>query len=428
MDRSVTASGSRPLRRVVGVPTVLDMPDERSPDPLMTPDTRQTIESWFIAEGVPHFIDGYSASANVLTRAAPVLVAYLVVTIGMTASFRFSVERNILAVAVATVIALGGWALLNVVRGRHWRSLPRRVGIPEVVAFLLLPAIAPLLVGMQVGDAVITVAESAVFLGIVYLATSYGLLAAGRWAVRRLMAQRGSLGRLLTRALPLLMIFIVFVFIQSDTWQVTYAMGSGGLAIVLVLFTTLSLLFLVGQLAPEIRRFVEGSRSWAETLAIARQTPALPLCDLVADAVPCHPPLRWHEWVNVGFVVVFGQGLQVLLVSVAVAVGLIVFGVVSMPAWLQEEWVGGPVNVLVSIELLGDTMALTTQLISVAVILAALSGLYFTVSALSDAAYRAEFFSDADSELERVVAVRSVYRTALEAPAPGIPEPASATA
>ena len=65
---------------------------------------------------------------------------------------------------------------------------------------------------------------------------------------------------------------------------------------------------------------------------------------------------------------------------------------------------------------------------SVAVLLAAISGLYFTVAALSDAAYRAEFFSDADRELERVVAVRSVYRTALETPPPAIPEPASAPA
>jgi hypothetical protein len=148
----------------------------------------------------------------------------------------------------------------------------------------------------------------------------------------------------------------------------------------------------------------------------------------MVDVVPCHPPLPWHEWVNVGFVVVFGQGLQVLLVSVAVAAGLIVFGIVSMPASLQAEWVGGPVDVVASVELLGSTMVLTTQLVSVAVILAAFSGLYFTVSALSDAAYRAEFFSDADGELERVVAVRSVYRTALEAAPRAIPEPVSATA
>jgi hypothetical protein len=132
---------------------------------------------------------------------------------------------------------------------------------------------------------------------------------------------------------------------------------------------------------------------------------------------------------NVDFVVVFGQGLRVLLVSGAVAVGRIVFGSVSMPAWLQEEWAGGPVDVLVSLELLRDSMALTTQLVSVAVILAALSGLSFMVSALSDAAYRAESFSDEDRELERVVAVRSVHGTALEAPPVArIPEPASATA
>ena len=251
MDRSVPASGSRPLRRVVGVPTVLDMPDERSPDPLMTPDIRQTIESWFIAEGVPHFIDGYSASANVLTRAAPVLVAYLVVTIGMTGELPVLGRaqhprgrcRDGHRAGRLGAPQRGSRAALAIA------SEARRD--PEVVAFLLLPAIAPLLVGMQVGDAVITVAESAVFLG--DRLSGDELRPACRWTVGR-AAPRGPAWKPGTAAhagAPLLMIFIVFVFIQSDTWQVTYAMGSGGLAIVLVLFTTLSLLFLVGQLAPE---------------------------------------------------------------------------------------------------------------------------------------------------------------------------------
>ena len=49
------------------------------------------------------------------------------------------------------------------------------------------------------------VGEGGLFLAIVYVATSYGLLGIARWAWRRFVGQLGGLGRLLTRALPLLM-------------------------------------------------------------------------------------------------------------------------------------------------------------------------------------------------------------------------------
>jgi len=54
----------------------------------------------------------------------------------------------------------------------------------------------------------------------------------------------------------------------------------------------------------------------------------------------------------------------------------------------------------------------TSELLVVALILGAFSGLYFTVAALSDTTYRVEFFSDADQELTQVLAVRSVYHAA----------------
>ena len=216
---------------------------------------------------MPHFIADYAATTFVLTRAAPVLLAYLAATTMLTARFAWSLEFNALAILAAILIVLGGWAVLNVARGRRWRSLPTRVGLPEVLVFLLLPAVPPLLVGFQVGDALLVILESACFLGLVYVATSYGLLTLIRWAARRTLAELGSLGRLLTRALPLLMVFIVFVFIQSDTWGIAYAMGDGGLIAVLLLVTALSGAFLVGLLAPEVRRIADGVSPWAETLA-----------------------------------------------------------------------------------------------------------------------------------------------------------------
>jgi hypothetical protein len=218
-------------------------------------------------------------------------------------------------------------------------------------------------------------------------------------------------------------VFIVFVFLQSDTWRFAYAMGTGGLALLLVLLAVLSTGFLVGQLAPEVRRLGGGDRTWEETLAIARSTPAVGLCDGVAGSAPVRPPMVWHEWVNVGVVVVFGQGLQILLVTVAVAVALVVVGSLTVPLTLQEEWAGGLTVVLFGFELLGAERSMTTLLVSLALILAAFSGLYFTVTALSDPTYRGEFFRDADAELERVLAVRTVYRTASAADARAVTEP-----
>ena len=71
-----------------------------------------------------------------------------------------------------------------------------------------------------------------------------------------------------------------------------------------------------------------------------------------------------------------------------------------------------------TVTLLGREFALTGALVTVSLVLGALSGLSFTISAMSDAAYRATFFSEADRELQRVFAARAVYRAAVAGPVP----------
>ena len=61
---------------------------------------------------------------------------------------------------------------MNVLRGRHWSALPDKFGVVETAAFLIIPALPPLIFGLQVSDAITAVIESAVFLAIVYVATS----------------------------------------------------------------------------------------------------------------------------------------------------------------------------------------------------------------------------------------------------------------
>ena len=366
-----------------------------------------------MSQGVPQFVGESSPTRAVLRRSAPILVAYLALTVLLTASFAWSFELNVLAIAVATALVVAAWALVNVVRGRQWRSLPERIGPVEVVAFLLIPTLPPLIIGFQVTDAVVALVESALFLVVVYVATAYGLLASARWAFGRARAQFGSLGRLLTRALPLLMVFICFVFLQSDTWQVAAALDWKAVAIVLAFFFGLSVAFLVGRLVPEIKRLASADTPWSDTLDIARRSVAEPLCERLAGGQPERLPLTWREWVNMGVLIIFSQGIQIVLVTLAVQVALIVFGLLLVPVPIQEIWTGQPAFVLAAVSIGGLNVTITGGLLSVALILGAFSGLYFTISALSDAAYRAEFFSDADRELEYVFAVRAVYHAAL---------------
>jgi hypothetical protein len=366
---------------------------------------------------VPHFVADHSPTRVVLRRAAPVLVLYVVVTLLLTASFAWSIELNVLAVTGAAALAVAAWAFVNLLRRRPLLSLPDRVGWLEIGAFLLIPAIPPLVIGFQVSDALIAVAESAIFLAIVYVATSYGLVGSLAWAIRRAAAQLGSLGRLLTRALPLLMVFIAFTFLSSTTWQVTAALGWQAIVTVLVFFLGLSLAFLIGRIAPEVRRLVGSDRPWPETVAAVDGTPAEPLVPSVSQGRAPDAPLRWHEWVNIGTLVAFGQGVQIILVTFAVQLALVLFGLLLVPASIQAEWIGRPVTPVFVTDVGQETIALTVELLVVSLILGAFSGLYFTISALSDAAYRQEFFSDADRELSQVLAVRAVYHAArLEAP------------
>ncbi|WP_181407735.1 hypothetical protein [Nocardioides sambongensis] len=59
-------------------------------------------------------------------------------------------------------------------------------------------------------------------------------------------------------------------------------------------------------------------------------------------------------------------------------------------------------------EALGGRLSL--ELVRVSVFLAAFSGLYFTVYAITDDLYRQEFFTTVTRELERAVSARVAYR------------------
>ncbi|HDH03577.1 MAG TPA: hypothetical protein ENH15_04965, partial [Actinobacteria bacterium] len=78
---------------------------------------QQEIERWFIRRGIPHFIEGYSASTDIFTRAAPLLTFVFLFEVLAALNFE-TAWANTLAVVGAFVLVLGVWAQVNRWRGR----------------------------------------------------------------------------------------------------------------------------------------------------------------------------------------------------------------------------------------------------------------------------------------------------------------------
>jgi hypothetical protein len=91
-----------------------------------------------------------------------------------------------------------------------------------------------------------------------------------------------------------------------------------------------------------------------------------------------------------------------------VGFGLLAIGPDVMARWVPDAAANDPIA---TFSVLGRDAALTPALLRVAVFLAAFSGFYVAVYAVTDAAYREQFFDRVAAELRQTFAVRAVYLT-----------------
>jgi hypothetical protein len=277
--------------------------------------------------------------------------------------------------------------------------LHRRRLVPLVVGCLLLGAAAGALAGWllspSTGAAVGATATVAAL--IVWAAVSLRLDEVARWAGVRTVRQLGLLLPLATRALPLLLIFTVFFFINTEMWQVAASMPPGVLWLSVLLFTAVAVVFLLARLPEEVDRVVDEVREHGVGLGLV----GTPLADAPEEvrSTAHDVPLSRLQRLNLLLVLLVVQLGQVLLLALAVFAFFVLFGVVAIAPEVVESWIGVPPT--------GGSVSV--ELLKVAIFLAAFSGLYFTVSAVTDATYREQFFTQITTELKRAVGVRSVY-------------------
>jgi hypothetical protein len=227
-----------------------------------------------------------------------------------------------------------------------------------------------------------------------------------RWALHRTFGSLRTLLPMMSRALPLLLLFVTFLFINAEVWEVAAALDGGQLWLVALLFGVLAGGFLLVRLPEEVDR-TDDDVDEALLVRACKGTPlegeATRLVEDPETDPSTHAEVTGYARWNLVLVLLVIQAAQVLLLACSVFLFFLLFGAMVMEPDIVAGWTGGRPHHL---PVLSNVSA---ELVQVSVFLAAFSSLYLTVSTVTDETYRVQFFGSVLNEMERAVGVRAVY-------------------
>ena len=166
----------------------------------------------------------------------------------------------------------------------------------------------------------------------------------GRWALAHAWENRSLIGPLATRALPFLLLFITFLFINTEVWQVSSALPRPLLWACVGIFALLAVAFLAPSFASEIERVgveVEGERLAATcqgtpVASAAREILSEP--HLATEVAGIRLPKLQRR--NLMLMLFIAQAIQMLSLVVIVFGFFVVFGSIAIRPSVIEAWVG----------------------------------------------------------------------------------------
>ena len=383
---------------------------------------RRAVEAWFRWRGLPLVVRSDERGSRLLQRSVPALVFVMIIDPLVTVVTRLldvpaaELERRmantayvfvLLAVILAAVVVpfVAGWGA-----SRWMRVLSRRGRwVFARVVLLLNVAVLPLgewWTGLR-SQLWLSVTISVGVTLLVLFAVWVGAGSIVGWGLRKAIAELGTVGRMATKALPLLVLVIIFVFFSTEMWQIADGLPRWRLWLVVAAFAVLAVLFMVVRLDEELRVMID--KVAAEKLGnIAGLLSGTPLASAV-DGPPITPlPLGRRERVNITLVLFVAQLLQILVLSVLVFCLLIALGALAINGSVIDSWLGDGASKLQG-TLFGIALPLPRALVHVSLFLAAFSGLYFAATAATDDNYRVAFFEPLLDDVRVSLAARQVY-------------------
>lgn len=406
------------------------------------------VEKWFVRRGLPHFIENYRATEDVFKRALPLFVVLVLFQMGLELT---SKEVHWSDRAVGAAVGLGAVIVIflvsNLIRQpQAWYRLPRVIGIPEIALLVVLgPTVGKLSHASWKAVMADGIANILV-LGVAYALVSYAMLPVVLWALRHSVRELGNLVNLASKALPMLALFGTFLFLNVDMWHIASSFEKRSqLWWTTLFFGVITFGFLMVRLPGEIK-MLSGVYTREAVMAAAGDTPLARHLDELDDELPQLTTNR-RQRINMLFVLAFTQSIQILLLAVVVFLYFVSLGKLAINNGQVADWLQTPEckaeladhsvdtikaachftdeqaeswrKIIEPGQLFGfdariplgggHQLVFSEPLLRTAILLTTFSAFFFAVSAVTDEAYRKDFFESITGKLTKCLTIRCGY-------------------
>lgn len=380
----------------------------------MAPETlvRRT-EQWFVRQGAPTMIEGYGFRSHVLPRMLPALTFVAVGSLAWLVLLQSTGLSKWVLLGVIVAVMVSAWIVLSLFV-RRLPSFSRQTTIVLLAGYAAMPVIVPLL-QYAVNDEIITPgAENPkaelwinalwfiAFFGLAFvatmLATTYGLGALLKAAIRHVLADLRNSVHLLGRALPPMLFVTLFLFFTGELWQAMNRLKWPRVSLVVLLFAAITVLAAAARLRDEIGRVEQDLRP--EILSIACKGTPLAGVELAEPLAPRR--LNGRQLRNLLVMLAIRQLVQAAVVGLALFSFFVVLGLIVVTPEIAAQWIGEPAKE-------SAIPGVPSAMLRNATLFAAFGSMYFSVISMSDAEHRQRFFAPVLEKVERTLEVRAVY-------------------
>jgi hypothetical protein len=375
------------------------------------PDIKQ-VHEWFLRRGLPLVLTRKVRRQDLIERSAPTVSAVGAITaVTMLLADVTSGAPDyafVLRLAIIVAVLVAAPFALNLLHERNTTlgEAGRRTAALTVMAIFVV--VMPVTVSGWSGAAA---AEAPVFVVISLLAiwlTYLGFGSIALWAFRFAWVQFGALGTLISRALPLLMLTLL-VYFSGELWQLAARMPRRRLWQVIGFLAVVALIFVISTIRDEVRALREDRAEQRDPKELLVGTP---LAD-ATDHDRAQTPLSKAEQFNVVAVMVVSQAIQVVFFTASLFIFFLALGVIAIPDDVAVLWsaetscpVGEPPC---AGTWFGIHIPIPQTVVQTSLLVAVVSGLYFTVSTSTDPLYRQRFFEPLIADVAVSLAGRDAY-------------------
>lgn len=375
-------------------------------------------EQWFVRQGAPTMIEGYGFRSHVLPRMLPALTFVAVGSLAWLVLIRSTGLSKWVLLGVIVVVMVSAWKLLSSFV-RRLPSFSRHTTIVLLAVYAAMPVIVPLLQYVANDEITTPGAEGPdyewwvvplwfiAFFGLAFvatmLATTYGLGALLKAAIRHVIADLRNSVHLLGRALPPMLFVTLFLFFTGELWQAMNQLRWPRVSLIVLLFAAITVLAAAARLRDEIGRVEQDLRP--EILTNACKGTPLAKVEITEPLQPKR--LNGRQSRNLLVMLAIRQLVQAAVVGLALFAFFVVLGLIVVTPAIAEQWIGATVAMSV-------IPGVPSAMLRNATLFAAFGSMYFSVISMSDAEHRRQFFAPVLEKVERTLEVRAVYLTVRE--------------